>query len=411
MKVEGNRVDVEGAGLALALDGAKLEGTYSHLKVPVALKRTDSFPVEVPIPELPKGPDPKWTAVLGATIWAPAALRDGFAVRRHGRRRVPRGVPRGRQDCVTFPAGKPIHGEALVTDDAVFFVCDIGFLFKLDRKTGAEVWRYALDDAGVPRILPHPFVDGFDHTSPRPTLADGVLYVGSGDGGLHAVDATTGKRVWRFAASGKIRTDAFVAGPTVYATEPRPLRVRRRPSDGQGGVEEGPALRDHELARRRRGQAARRDARERALRARPRAGRDPLARALLGLVGRVDAGPLEGPRLHRILRRAPAVSCYDPRYGRGRVAHGNVFGRSWGRPVVTENHVYAAVGGVAPYPIRHVGGLCKIERESGRMLLAATCGPACGTVRETGFAAGPALLKDVLVVGDLDGNLLAFPAD
>ena len=28
-----------------------------------------------------------------------------------------------------------------------------------------------------------------------------------------------------------------------------------------------------------------------------------------------------------------------------------------------------------------------------------------------GFAAGPALLGDVLVVGDLDGNLIALPAE
>lgn len=408
VKVEGGTVAVEGAGLTLALEKDKLDGTYSHLKIPVTLRRTDAFPAEVPIPELPKGPAPRWTAVLGATIWAPAALRDGFAYVGTGGG-VFHAVSLADGKIVwTFPAGKPIHGEALATDDAVFFVCDIGFLYKLDRKTGAEVWRYDLEDSRVPRILPHPFVDGFDHGAPRPTLADGVLYVGSGDGGLHAVDAATGKRVWRFATQGKIRTDAFVAGPTVYVTSfdhsvyavDRATGKEGWHKDTRAEITSSPVLVEDKLLVGTRGSVL--------------YGLDlekgDIAWRGLFWGSWVESTPVPWKdKVYIGSSDERAVSCYDPKDGK-LVWRTDVYGWAWGRPVVTEKHVYAAAGGVAPYPIRHVGGICKIDRESGRMLWRRPVDPPAGRFAN-GFAAGPALLGDMLVVGDLDGNLIALPVE
>src|SRR5262249_31163491 len=166
---------------------------------------TERLPSEVPVPDLPRGPGPKWQTRLGGAIYAPAAARDGVAYV---------GTTGGIFNAInirdggflwTFVAGRPIHGEALGTDQHVYFVCDNGFLFKLDRKTGKEVWRYDLEDERVPRPLGHPVLDDlkigkydFDHTAPRPLLVDTVIYVGSGTGRFHAVDAASGKRVWCF---------------------------------------------------------------------------------------------------------------------------------------------------------------------------------------------------------------------
>src|SRR5262249_5301343 len=123
----------------------------------------------------------------------------------------------------TFVAGRPLHGQALATDKHLYFVCDNGFLFKLDRQGGKEVWRYDLGDGRVSRPLPHPVLVGsrrvgdfdYEYTAPTPVLDDGVLYIGSGDGSLHALSAATGTRIWRFQAKGKIRTDAALDGPRV----------------------------------------------------------------------------------------------------------------------------------------------------------------------------------------------------
>jgi outer membrane protein assembly factor BamB len=61
----------------------------------------------------------------------------------------------------------------------------------------------------------HQTVFEWDYRSPMPVLEDGVLYVGSADGGFHAVKADTGERVWRFETKSRIRADALLLGAGV----------------------------------------------------------------------------------------------------------------------------------------------------------------------------------------------------
>jgi len=50
-----------------------------------------------------------------------------------------------------------------------------------------------------------------------PAVAGGVVYVGSADRGLYAVDAATGKLRWRFDAHGDVNSSPAVSGDTLYA--------------------------------------------------------------------------------------------------------------------------------------------------------------------------------------------------
>jgi outer membrane protein assembly factor BamB len=49
-----------------------------------------------------------------------------------------------------------------------------------------------------------------------PVFQDGVLYVGSDDGSVYALDATSGQRRWRFATAGPVASTPAVAGGLVY---------------------------------------------------------------------------------------------------------------------------------------------------------------------------------------------------
>jgi outer membrane protein assembly factor BamB len=49
-----------------------------------------------------------------------------------------------------------------------------------------------------------------------PAVADGVVFVGSNDGRLYAVDADTGSLKWRFAAKARIASSPAVSGQLVY---------------------------------------------------------------------------------------------------------------------------------------------------------------------------------------------------
>ena len=50
-----------------------------------------------------------------------------------------------------------------------------------------------------------------------PTVADGVVYFGSDDNHVYALDAVTGDLLWRFETEGVIRSSPTVAGGAVYA--------------------------------------------------------------------------------------------------------------------------------------------------------------------------------------------------
>ncbi len=47
-------------------------------------------------------------------------------------------------------------------------------------------------------------------------MANGVVYVGSLDGNLYAVDAATGEEQWRFATDAEVYSSPAVANGVVY---------------------------------------------------------------------------------------------------------------------------------------------------------------------------------------------------
>jgi outer membrane protein assembly factor BamB len=309
----------------------------------------------------------------------------------------------------SFSAGRPIHGEALVTDDGVYFACDNGFLYRLDRKTGKEVWRYGLGDAQVARVLAHPPTDDFDWDTkgPKPLLADSVLYVGSGDGGFNAVSIADGKRIWRFETKGKVRSDALLDGPrVVFGSYDNHLYAVDRQSgkevwnaDTYGWVTSSPALvGDRIVAGSRSGLLAafKRETGERLWRT-----------VLWGSAVESDAVPHDS--LFYIgssdLRRVSAISPNDGRV----VWRTDVFGSAWSRPAVTEDLVYICASGFSPsYEIRHVGGLNAVDRRSGSLVWRWPMPEAPGSLM-TGFVTGPVIDGETLLIGGLDGSLYAFP--
>ncbi len=334
IKASGNRYSMPEVGVDLTLDGDRITGTMG--KAPVELKRTTSLPTEPPVPtDLSTGSGPRWKTSLGAAIYAAAAVRDGFAYV---------GTAGGVFNAVklqdgsfawTFSAGRPIMGEALTTDDAVYFVCDNGFLFKLNRATGKEIWRYDLGDSRVSRILPHSVVYDYDHAAPMPVLADGVLFVGSGDGSFHAVNAGSGERMWRISVKEKVRSTALVLGPNVvFGTWGGELRMVERASgrevwvkDLKAPVTSAPAMIGERLVVGTRGSAL--------IALNPQTGERLWATSFWGswvestaVSGDDGLGYIGSSDLRR-------VTSFDPRDGRI-LWRTDVYGAPWGKPFSRE---------------------------------------------------------------------------
>jgi outer membrane protein assembly factor BamB len=404
--VDGHLVHAE-LGLDLTRHGDALDGTWGRSGVRLALRRATALPVESPLPDVPRGPGPRWQAKLGAPIYAMAAARDGVAY--VGTTGGVFHAVRVRDGSIawTFAAGRPIHGEALVTDAHVYFACDDGHLYKLDRATGREVWRSDLGDAQVPRVLPHSAVYDYDYQAPRPLLHEGVVYVGSGDGHLYAIDDAGGRLRWRLATDAKVRTAAIVVGERIVfgSLDGKVRAVDRRTgvvdwtTDLRGAVTTTPALIGGRIVTGGRGAVL--------------VALDPGSGAVtwrsLFWGSWVESEPVAyDDRLYIGSSDLRRVSALDPRDGR--VAwRTDVAGSAWGRPAVTSRTVYAGVVGTDPYPVRHVGGVVAIDRASGALAWRWPA-PAAPGALQTGFVAGAIVTGDTLVVGGLDGALYGFPA-
>ena len=87
-----------------------------------------------------------------------------------------------------------------IADGVVYVGSEDGRLYALDAATGQEKWSLK--------------TDGEVYSSPA--VAGGMVYVGSGDGRLDALDAETGQEKWSFKTDGEVYSSPAVAGGVVY---------------------------------------------------------------------------------------------------------------------------------------------------------------------------------------------------
>ena len=405
IKRDGEHVTSEALALSMALKDDALTGTYPGPNSPATLHRVDKLPQEPPVPDLPTGPAPRWETRLSGQAFAAPVVADGVAYI---------GTTGGVLNAVetakgaitwTFSAGAPIFGAAAVQGDAVYFVCDNGFLYRLDRANGKERWHYDLGDAAVSRVLPHPTAFDWDWQGPQPVLADDVVYVGSGDGSFHAVDASSGQRKWRFETRGKIRVGAAIDGSRVvfgsgdhfvYSLDRATGKEIWR-ADTKADVDGAPLVDGGRVFVGNRG---------------------PGLFALDAVSGKelwrlffwgswVESTPVIRDGVLYIgssdLARVSAVNPSDGHV----IWRSNVYGWTWGTPVVTADRLYAGVSGGTPYFIKHVAGFATIDRKTGRVL---TRWPIADTGgHQWGIAGSPAQSGDAVIVATVAGSLLAFP--
>jgi outer membrane protein assembly factor BamB len=82
----------------------------------------------------------------------------------------------------TFPTQGEVWSSPTVLDGVVYFGSDDHFLYAVDLATHRPRWRFETGDL----------------VRSRPALADGRVYFTSDDNYLYALDAQTGEEVWRF---------------------------------------------------------------------------------------------------------------------------------------------------------------------------------------------------------------------
>ncbi|WP_311044666.1 serine/threonine-protein kinase [Streptomyces sp. ID38640] len=81
-----------------------------------------------------------------------------------------------------YTTGKAVTSTPAVVDGVVYIGSDDKNVYALDAATGKRKWAFAADN----------------RVRSSPAVADGGVYVGSADGSVYALDAATGNRQWTF---------------------------------------------------------------------------------------------------------------------------------------------------------------------------------------------------------------------
>jgi eukaryotic-like serine/threonine-protein kinase len=123
-----------------------------------------------------------------------------------------------------FASKGPIASSPAVHAGLVYFSSLDGKVYAVEAETGKERWSFATGGerrftapgihGAIPRTERMP--DPFDVFLSSPTVAGGIVYIGSGDQHVYALDAATGALRWRFAAADVIHASPAVANGTVY---------------------------------------------------------------------------------------------------------------------------------------------------------------------------------------------------
>jgi outer membrane protein assembly factor BamB len=100
----------------------------------------------------------------------------------------------------TFETGNEVYSSPAVVGGVVYIGSMDQNLYAIDAATGAERWRHAAGGA----------------VSSSPAVADGVVYFGCNDGRLYAIDAVSGERRWTFQTGAIIHSSPAVDRGVVY---------------------------------------------------------------------------------------------------------------------------------------------------------------------------------------------------
>ncbi len=112
-----------------------------------------------------------------------------------------------------YPSSSAVRAGLAATPETVYLLENRLLLAMfLDEQLWLEV-----SDAAFPSPWEEPFGAAEIITTP-PVVADGVVYVGSQDGMVHAIDAENGEVLWSFDAESAIRGELVVAPGAVIAT-------------------------------------------------------------------------------------------------------------------------------------------------------------------------------------------------
>lgn len=397
-------------GTTLHREGDSLTGAFGLGKLPLRLKRGGSFEPEPPAPHYPAAPAPLWSRSLGCYTWASPVGREDmiYVGTKDGKFHAAKATDG--TEVWTWTGPNRIDGRAVITDDRIYFVDGRVDLIALNRAGGSLAWRVPLHDASFVGGQPPADNPTFNRRTATPLVTADTVYCGSSDGGLYALDAATGRKLWRHDARSPIFSGiAQVAGDvlsfgcmdgSVVQLNRRTRQETSRMRTG-GGVVTTPVFTAGKVV------AGSRDYMLYGF----NAADGSVAWKFSYWFSWVESTPqLVDGVLYVGASDFRRVTALNPADGRA-LWSTDVRGIAWGWPLVTADTVF--IGTVAQNVpgtlIHHTGGLMALDRKTGAVKWQ-HLSPVPPENSFGGYAGSLVLAGDKLIAIGYDGVLIAFPA-
>lgn len=105
----------------------------------------------------------------------------------------------------TFTTGKLVsYSSPTIVDGIVYFGSGDNKVYALNAHNGAVIWTYTTDSSG------------YSYPVSSPAVFGGVVYVGSYDYNVYALNASNGRKLWNFTTGGAVSSSPVVGGGAVY---------------------------------------------------------------------------------------------------------------------------------------------------------------------------------------------------
>jgi eukaryotic-like serine/threonine-protein kinase len=124
----------------------------------------------------------------------------------------------------TFKTESRITSSPAVAAGVVYFGSFDGNFYAVEAATGKEKWKFATPGerrfaathlhgaSPVAEVMPDPF----DFYLSSPVVSDGMVYFGSGDTNIYALDAATGALRWKFKTSDVVHGSPAISGGVLF---------------------------------------------------------------------------------------------------------------------------------------------------------------------------------------------------
>jgi outer membrane protein assembly factor BamB len=123
-----------------------------------------------------------------------------------------------------FATKGAVNSSPAFANGTVYVNSNDGRFYAVDAATGSEKWNFKTAGehrftapgihGGTPRT--EMMADPFDMLLSSPTVANGFVYFGSGDGNVYALDAVTGAAKWTFKTGNVVHASPAVSNGVVY---------------------------------------------------------------------------------------------------------------------------------------------------------------------------------------------------